>query len=79
MERKGIGEQYDPVEVAIAELQGPVDPDHEATIRREFKPPFIRDQRVGEGNNDRFPERVTIERRPDQLGIGSVQVRQVKP
>lgn len=78
---QGMGEQFDPIDTAIGELQGPVNPEHEAFIRKAFyKTSITGNQRDDEGNNDRFPERVMIERPSDlSLGVGSVQVRQVKP
>lgn len=71
MERKlyilGLDEQSDPTEVAINELQGFVDPEHIDYIRRTKTP--LQNQRVGEGNNSRHPERTLIERSEPTSGI----------
>lgn len=48
------GEQFDPAGVALAELQ--------VHVELEAIPTIKRNQRVGEGNNPRHPERTLIER-----------------
>lgn len=50
------GEQFDPAEIAIRELQGPTDPDHEATIRRAFWERTPMPKSVVGLNNPDFPE-----------------------
>lgn len=81
MERRpgisGLKEQHDPVEVAIDELQGFVDPEDIDFIRRTKTP--LQDQRVGEGNNSRHPERTLIERSEPTSGIDEKRFQQAKP
>lgn len=43
-----------------------------------LKPGFTRDQRVGEGNNIRHPERVMIEA-PEPKLLGTIQFQQARP
>ncbi len=59
------GEQFDPTAVALAEQQ--------VHVELEAIPAFTRNQRVGEGNNSRHPERTLIERSQTVSGIAGVQ------